>query len=462
MYVIKMNFDKSLVTTIRSTIYKGENNADTLLFLLPTEYEGVNFADCDVLLEYVSPEGNITEEPLILEPDVYKGYYQYHLKVNSEFTACSGENKLSLIIKNEKTGYELYTGSIYVRVYSKMDNEEIPNNKANELEARVDKVEKEKAEKDHTHDSAFFSETPIPLSLMELKKSGLLEFTNNEVEISENVVNNNKISDWTGTIHISGYVEFEIDITGAHTVCVDDKRYYDFASSGRKQTYKGIVKDKICFEPAPTISPTFSFIKLNIYPFVTGFVPENKVIEFEDLKWRHEQVAKETKENTEALTKKSEISHIHEISGVKQNISLVDVFKPNDAAGNSYSVTENSYTNNSSWNGSFYLSVSGYVEFTISGAAGTKFKIDDGAFSEKISTSTPTLSFSGYVEKQIYVATIPSKGTVVFDKFVNVASGFMSAEQASNLNNVIQRIEELSNRISSLETSMINSQEATQ
>ena len=39
MYAIKMEDDKSLTTTIHSTIYQGEKNADTLVFVVPMMYE---------------------------------------------------------------------------------------------------------------------------------------------------------------------------------------------------------------------------------------------------------------------------------------------------------------------------------------------------------------------------------------------------------------------------------------
>lgn len=56
MYVIKMNEDKSLETTVEATIYQNEKNADTLVFLLPRLYEEVNLANCIALLRYILPD----------------------------------------------------------------------------------------------------------------------------------------------------------------------------------------------------------------------------------------------------------------------------------------------------------------------------------------------------------------------------------------------------------------------
>lgn len=139
MYVIKMNSDKSLMTTIRSTIYRGEHNADTLKFLIPVNYEGANIADCDVSVEYVTPKGEIKTEPLELEPETYKNYYQYHLKVDSWFTSCPGSIKLSLEFRSKSMDFSMVTGSIYVKVYSQYD-EKIPQDVAYECEAKINEL----------------------------------------------------------------------------------------------------------------------------------------------------------------------------------------------------------------------------------------------------------------------------------------------------------------------------------
>lgn len=77
MYVIKMNDDKSLETTVEATIYQNEKNADTLVFLLPRLYEEVNLADCIVLLRYLLPDGTGKSEELEMSPVPYnQNYYR--------------------------------------------------------------------------------------------------------------------------------------------------------------------------------------------------------------------------------------------------------------------------------------------------------------------------------------------------------------------------------------------------
>ena len=67
MYAIKMNDDKSLTTTIKSTIYQYEKNADTLVFLVPMSYEDINLANCTMLLRYIAPNGIGKSEELEMD-----------------------------------------------------------------------------------------------------------------------------------------------------------------------------------------------------------------------------------------------------------------------------------------------------------------------------------------------------------------------------------------------------------
>lgn len=97
MYVIKMESDKTLTTTIRSKIYQGENIADILTFLLPKTYENIDFADCTVYLRYILPNGVGQSEELSMYPLPYNDeYYQYRLPIESRFTNMRGQIELWL------------------------------------------------------------------------------------------------------------------------------------------------------------------------------------------------------------------------------------------------------------------------------------------------------------------------------------------------------------------------------
>ena len=97
MYVIKMEQDKTLVTTIHSTIYQGETKADRLFFILPREYDDINFADCTLLLQYILPNSVGHSEELRMLPSAYKNeHYQYGLDINSKLTSVAGKIRLWL------------------------------------------------------------------------------------------------------------------------------------------------------------------------------------------------------------------------------------------------------------------------------------------------------------------------------------------------------------------------------
>lgn len=116
MYVIKMNDDKSLSATIKSTIYQGERNADTLVFLIPSVYEDKNFADCTLLLRYILPNGVGRSEELEADAELYKDYYQYRLKVSTRLTDVAGNIELWLSAVDFNDNYILKSGTTHIDV----------------------------------------------------------------------------------------------------------------------------------------------------------------------------------------------------------------------------------------------------------------------------------------------------------------------------------------------------------
>ena len=117
MYTIIMDKHKNLVTTVRSMIYKGENLADKIQFLVPPKYGGnmgrtvtntetgetetiidgtIDLADYTAILKYVDPGGNFHSEVLARDEDMYKNYYRYSLPVKTDLTGLAGEITLRL------------------------------------------------------------------------------------------------------------------------------------------------------------------------------------------------------------------------------------------------------------------------------------------------------------------------------------------------------------------------------
>lgn len=150
MYTIKMNNDKSLITTIRATIYQYEKNADTLIFLLPMTYEEKNIADCVVLLRYILPNNIGKSEELEMCPEPYKNYYQFRLPISSSLTDVSGEIELWLNITDPHDEWMLRTGNLTIEVRSVKDiTQYLPSDSRNQLDrlsAKVTRLEQEKAD----------------------------------------------------------------------------------------------------------------------------------------------------------------------------------------------------------------------------------------------------------------------------------------------------------------------------
>lgn len=117
MYAIKMENDKSLTTTIHSTIYQGERNADTLVLVVPKQYGDHNLADCTLLLRYILPDDTGHSEEIEMHPIPHnKEYNQYRLSAGSNFTARPGRITIWLTAVDFDDNVILHTGEAVVEI----------------------------------------------------------------------------------------------------------------------------------------------------------------------------------------------------------------------------------------------------------------------------------------------------------------------------------------------------------
>lgn len=121
MYAIKMNNDKSLTTTIKATIYQHEKNADTLVFLVPTTYDDIDMADCTMLIRYILPNGIGKSEELEMDPEPYKTYYQYRLKVTTAVTSVPGKIELWLSAIDLQDNVIFKSGTAFIEISPSKD-----------------------------------------------------------------------------------------------------------------------------------------------------------------------------------------------------------------------------------------------------------------------------------------------------------------------------------------------------
>lgn len=164
MYVIKMNADKTLQTTIHANIYQGEKNADMLVFLIPKLYGNQNVADCDLLMRYILPSGYGRSEALELALEPYNSnYYRYDLKLDTKLTELAGDIEiwLSAISLNDNVVFK--TGSVELTILPSKDIADYLNPKSRDqldkLSEKVSKLESEKA------DNIFYDENGDYLQL---------------------------------------------------------------------------------------------------------------------------------------------------------------------------------------------------------------------------------------------------------------------------------------------------------
>lgn len=123
MYVIKMNKDKSLSTTVFTPIHVGEQNIDTLSFILPRRYENHDIAEYSAIIGYTLPGKN--EDRMDITPYIktYNGdYYVYAFPVGSPFTDAAGYVGINITVEDSDKNVILKTTSCYLRIFETDEN----------------------------------------------------------------------------------------------------------------------------------------------------------------------------------------------------------------------------------------------------------------------------------------------------------------------------------------------------
>lgn len=120
MYTIIMNSDKSLVTSVKTTLYQREKLVDKIQFLFPTIYQDLDLKTCKAILKYTD-QGNVAHsEILAMDEELYKGYLRFLLPVDTNLNQFSGDvtirvtfTKVDTVFKKQ---YVLHTGEISVHI----------------------------------------------------------------------------------------------------------------------------------------------------------------------------------------------------------------------------------------------------------------------------------------------------------------------------------------------------------
>lgn len=96
MYTIIMNSDKSLTTSIRTTLYQREKLVDKIQFLFPQKYEDIEIKNCTILLKYID-QGNVAHaERLVIDDELYKERVRCVVNIDTNLTRFAGNINIHL------------------------------------------------------------------------------------------------------------------------------------------------------------------------------------------------------------------------------------------------------------------------------------------------------------------------------------------------------------------------------
>lgn len=119
MYVIKMNKDKTLSTTLFTPIYVGEQNIDTLSLIIPKMYDKYDISEYSVVAIYTFPDNTGSRIDVSSHIKIYDGnYYIYSFPFGSPFTDRVGNIRLKIVIEDAERNIILITSSCNIPVFS--------------------------------------------------------------------------------------------------------------------------------------------------------------------------------------------------------------------------------------------------------------------------------------------------------------------------------------------------------
>lgn len=109
MYTILMKADKSLVATVRATLFQREKLVDKIQFLIPYMYEDLDIRDCQIVLKYIDQGNEAHTENLVMDEELYKeNYVRCVMPVDTNLTQFAGDISVHLSFLTLSTEPELH------------------------------------------------------------------------------------------------------------------------------------------------------------------------------------------------------------------------------------------------------------------------------------------------------------------------------------------------------------------
>ncbi len=142
MYTIKMGDSKELITTVRTHVYQGEKNADTLVFLVPNQYDDVDVTECTVTLRYVLPLADEYADIPLLVTAYNDDYLACTTSLAAPLTSVCGTVTMWLLVRDADNQLVMESGNIALQVDCRhADDPDEPAPDKDKLDKLVELVE---------------------------------------------------------------------------------------------------------------------------------------------------------------------------------------------------------------------------------------------------------------------------------------------------------------------------------
>ena len=143
--VLKMSKDKTLITTVPSTTYKDEHNAETIKVIMPKQIDNKDLKQRSIWLCFINEEklGRAIDVTEFLT-DYSPSHYYIEFPMDNIFTYVAGEVKIWLKLLDGQTGMVDKTNYVIKHIYKHPDEElegEVTEQERSVLESLALKVD---------------------------------------------------------------------------------------------------------------------------------------------------------------------------------------------------------------------------------------------------------------------------------------------------------------------------------
>ncbi len=151
-----MNQDKSLITSVRTTLYQKEKLVDKIQFILPRSYQDLDLTKMKIVLKYLDVANTPHTEILVKDDEIYKeNYMRCVLPVDTNLTEFSGDISIRISFVGLSSDGELHeevlhTGETTITInplrdyyaFTPDESLEFVDKIVANLEAKIDAVDK--------------------------------------------------------------------------------------------------------------------------------------------------------------------------------------------------------------------------------------------------------------------------------------------------------------------------------